>query len=95
MGFNANQAAVALVIEAFRDGLAKQGKLTAQQIEQVCLSRGHVCWFMLILTMGLFVGVVQLKQFAAGTAGTPSNKDASTSGQQTMQAASSTVPKVC
>ena len=27
MGYNANSAAVALVIEAFRDGLAKQGKL--------------------------------------------------------------------
>ena len=27
MGYNANTAAVALVLEAFRDGLAKQGKL--------------------------------------------------------------------
>ena len=27
MGYNANDAAVALVIEAFRDGLSKQGKL--------------------------------------------------------------------
>lgn len=30
MGYNANSAAVALVLEAFRDGLAKQGKLDAK-----------------------------------------------------------------